>query len=65
MQNAKEIYTQSVKQLPPVERLRLATLILEYLTEEQTINFKTGDVCLWQLFESLPEKHLLQTTKII
>ncbi len=36
MQNAIEIYGKQVRQMPPVERLRLATLILEDLTAEQT-----------------------------
>lgn len=38
MQNATEIYGKQVRQMPPVERLRLATLILEDLTAEQTAN---------------------------
>lgn len=62
MQNVSEIYTQSIRQLPPIERLRLATLILEDLTEEQSTNFKNGDVSAWQLLEALPEKRLFQTT---
>ncbi len=41
MQNAIEIYGKQVRQMPPVERLRLATLILEDLTAEQTKNGET------------------------
>jgi hypothetical protein len=62
MQNANEIYTQSIRQLLSVERLRLPTLILENLTKEQSIDFKNGDVSAWQLLESLPEKRMFQTT---
>lgn len=62
MLNASEIYLQAVRHLPPVERLRLATLILEDLTEEQSINLKNGDASAWQLLESLPGKRLFQTT---
>ena len=36
MQNAVEIYGKQVRQLPSAERLRLAALILEDLTAEQT-----------------------------
>ena len=35
MHNAAEIYGNQVRQMPSVERLRLATLILEELTIEQ------------------------------
>ncbi len=38
MQNAVEIYGKQVRQMPSSERLRLATLILEDLTAEQTEN---------------------------
>lgn len=62
MRNANEIYMQSLRHLPPVERLRLATLILEDLTEEQSINFKDSDISALQLLESLPEKCLFPTT---
>lgn len=62
MQNASKIYTQTIRHLPSFERLQLATLILEDLTEEQSVNFKNGDVSAWQLLESLPEKRLFQTT---
>jgi len=61
MQIASKIYTQSIKHLSSVERLRLATLILEDLTEEQSINFKNSDVSALKLLESLPEKRLFQT----
>ena len=61
MQNASEIYTQSIKQLPSVERLRLATLILGDLTEEQTSNSKNGEVSALQLLDALPEKRLFET----
>jgi hypothetical protein len=36
MHDAAEIYGNQVRQMPSVERLRLATLILEELTIEQT-----------------------------
>ena len=62
MQNASEIYTQSVKPLPSVERLRLATLILEDLAEEQTGNLKNGNVSALGLLESLPNKRLFQSS---
>ena len=61
MQNASEIYDQSVRHLPSAERLRLATLILEDLTEEQTVNSKTGEISAFEMLESLPEKRLFQT----
>jgi hypothetical protein len=32
--SAQEIYTQTVRNLPPTERLRLATLILNELVEQ-------------------------------
>jgi len=62
MQKAIEIYRQSVKQLPSAERLRLAALILEDLTEEQSSDFKNGEVSALEMLESLPEKRLFQTT---
>ena len=62
MQNASEIYTQSVKPLPSVERLRLATLILEDLAEEQTGNLKNGNVSALGLLESLPNKRMFQSS---
>ncbi len=40
MQNATEIYGKQVRQLPSAERLRLAALILEDLTAEQTENIE-------------------------
>ncbi len=61
MQNASEIYAQSVKQLSSAERLRLATLILEDLTEEQTVNSKNSEISAFELLESLPEERLFQT----
>lgn len=36
MQNAQEIYTSSVSQLPRDERLRLAAMILTELTHSET-----------------------------
>lgn len=38
MQNAVEIYGKQVRQMSSAERLRLAALILEDLTAEQTEN---------------------------
>ena len=38
MQNAAEIYGKQVRRLPSAERLRLAAMILEDLTAEQTEN---------------------------
>jgi hypothetical protein len=61
MQNANEIYAQQVRQLPSAERLRLAALILEDLSEVKSTNVKNGGVSALELLESLPEKRLFQT----
>jgi hypothetical protein len=61
MQNASEIYAQSVRQLPATDRLKLAALILEDLTEEQTAVFENANISALDLLESLPEKRLFQT----
>ncbi len=34
---------------------------MDNLTEEQTVNFKNGEISAFELLESLPEKLLFQT----
>lgn len=52
MQNAQSIYQQTIVRLPSSEKLRLATLILQDLSEENgTINRTSALV----LLDNLPE----------
>jgi hypothetical protein len=52
MQNATEIYSQSIRQMPTAERLRLATLILEDLTAEQIAAQKQTSLSALELIEN-------------
>ncbi len=38
--SAQEIYTQTVRNLPPTERLRLAALILNELVDQTSLNIE-------------------------
>jgi hypothetical protein len=51
MQNAQTIYQQNIFRLPDSEKLRLATLILQDLTEE---NETRKNVSALDLLENLP-----------
>lgn len=61
MQNATEIYRNSIKQMPSFERLRLATLILEDLTEEQTAPRETQKLSALELLENTNGERVFQT----
>jgi len=41
--SAQEIYTQTVRNLPPTERLRLATLILNELVEQPSSEIEESE----------------------
>jgi hypothetical protein len=51
MQNAQTIYQQNISRLPNSEKIRLATLILQSLSEEDTAN---GKVSALDILENLP-----------
>ena len=53
MTNTTEIYAQTIRQLPSAERLRLATLILEDLNEEQTGEAETKTLSALEVLEKL------------
>lgn len=64
MQNATEIYGKQVRQMPPVERLRLATLILEDLTAEQTkMSEKPKQFSALQILEQQTGGRIFKTSK--
>lgn len=44
MQGVREIYESSIRQLPALERLRLATLILDQLTSSAKTGSELSDV---------------------
>jgi len=43
MSTAQEVYTSTVQQLPPAERLRLAALILDELTKSNVLAVDESD----------------------
>lgn len=61
MQNAIDIYQESIKQMPSFERLRLATLILEDLTEEQAESGEAKKLSAIELLENQNDKRIFQT----
>ena len=61
MQNAAEIYQNAVRQMPSFERLRLATLILEDLTEERAAPHKTKKLSVLELLENHNAEPIFQT----
>lgn len=60
MQSASEIYSQSVRQMPTSERLRLATLILEDLTAEQFAAQKQQNLSALELIENSQSNRIFQ-----
>lgn len=60
MQNAQTIYQQNISRLPNSEKLRLATLILQSLTEEN----KTGkEISALDLLENLPTERAFNSSR--
>ncbi len=59
MQNAQEIYQQTVSRLPSSERLRLAALILEGLAESESASAPRQSVR--QMIKGMPKQRLFQT----
>ena len=57
MQNAQNIYQETVVRLPNSEKLRLATLILQDLSEENGAE-KT---CALELLDNLPQERLFDS----
>ena len=60
MRNATEIYSQSIRQMPIAERLRLATLILEDLTAEQIAAQRQSNPSALELIENSQNKRIFQ-----
>lgn len=60
MQNAQEIYTTSISQMPPSERLRLAAMILVELTHAETENPPRQSVR--QMVQEMPAGRLFKTS---
>ena len=53
MTNTTEIYAQTIRGLSSAERLRLATLILEDLSEEQTTDAEAKTLSALEVLEKL------------
>ena len=62
MQNAQNIYQETVVRLPNNEKLRLATLILQDLTEGQNADKKTSTL---ELLENLPPEKIFDSAKAV
>ncbi|GEM_PF-2292413 len=61
MQNAQEIY-QVASQLPYQERLKLATMILQNLTEQTAQEQKTEKMSALDWLEKTPRSRLFKTS---
>jgi len=60
MQNAQEIYTTSISQMPPGERLRLAAMILAELTHAEIETAPRQSVR--QMVQEMPAGRLFKTS---
>jgi len=60
MQNAQSIYQQTIVRLPSSERLRLATLILQDLSEENGTISQTSAL---ELLDNLPEVRVFNSAE--
>lgn len=63
MTNTTEIYAQTIRQLPSAERLRLATLILEDLNEEQTGESETKTLSALEVLEKLNDRRVFDSAE--
>ena len=62
MQNAQNIYQEAVVTLPNSEKLRLATLILQDLSEESGMAEQTSAL---ELLENLPEQRVFDSAEAV
>lgn len=60
MQNAQTIYQENISRLPNSEKLRLATLILQDLTEENGAKKETSAL---DLLEKLPKEKVFKSSR--
>lgn len=60
MQDAQTIYQQNISHLPDSEKLRLATLILQDLTEE---NGTRKEISALDLLENLPKERVFNSSR--
>lgn len=60
MQNARNIYQQTIVRLPSSEKLRLAALILQDLSEEKGAAEKTSAL---ELLDNLPEARVFDSAE--
>ena len=62
MQNAQNIYQETVLRLPKSEKLRLATLILQDLTDEIEPGKKSSAL---ELLKNLPEQRVFNSAEAV
>lgn len=62
MQNAQNIYQEAVVRLPSGEKLRLATLILQDLSNESDAGKQTSAL---ELLENLPEQRIFDSAEAV
>lgn len=60
MQNVQELYTTSISQMPPSERLKLAAMILTNLTNGETKSEQRQSVR--QMVRGMPTGRLFKTS---
>ncbi len=62
MQNAQNIYQQTIVRLPSSEKLRLATLILQDLSEENDAAEHTSAL---ELLNNLPDEKIFDSAEAV
>ncbi len=62
MQNAQNIYRQTIVRLPNREKLRLATLILQDLTDE---NGEVKQTSALEFLENLPKEQVFDSAEAV
>lgn len=62
MQNAQNIYQEAVVRLPSSEKLRLAALILQDLSDESDAGKQTSAL---ELLENLPEQRVFDSAEAV
>ena len=62
MQNAQNIYQQTIVGLPSREKLRLATLILQDLSDE---NGSTEKLSALEFLDNLPDEKVFDSVKAV
>lgn len=63
MINTTEIYAQTIRQLPSAERLRLATLILEDLSEEQNGAAEAKTLSALEVLKNLDDRRVFDSAE--